>query len=69
MELSRCFPGAKILGIDLSPYFLAVATALQEQRQKVRYVETTSRIQIFSDMFFVHQVQRLQEAWHCNGLM
>lgn len=35
LELSRCFPGATILGLDLSPHFLAVATALQQQRTKV----------------------------------
>ena len=35
LELSRCFPEADILGIDLSPYFLAVANVLQQQRCQV----------------------------------
>lgn len=36
LELSETFHEANILGIDLSPQFLAVAVALQEARQKVR---------------------------------
>ena len=35
LELSKTFPDAQILGIDLSPFFLAVAIALQEARRKV----------------------------------
>ena len=37
LELSRCFPEAEIIGLDLSPYFLAIAKALQDQRYKVQY--------------------------------
>lgn len=33
LELQHTFPEADILGLDLSPYFLAVAKVLQRQRQ------------------------------------
>ena len=35
LELQRSFPEARIVGVDLSPHFLAVARVLQRQRQKV----------------------------------
>lgn len=34
LELQRTFPDAHILGLDLSPYFLAVARVLQRQRRE-----------------------------------
>jgi SAM-dependent methyltransferase len=33
LELRRGFPGAKLVGVDLSPYFLAVARHLQRLRE------------------------------------
>ena len=42
LELGRCYPEAKILGLDLSPYFLAVAKALQQQRSKVPLTSCTA---------------------------
>ena len=33
LELQRAFPGARIVALDLSPHFLAVARHLQRQRQ------------------------------------
>ena len=36
-ELKSSFPGAKVMGLDLSPHFLAVGKALQRNVPKVCY--------------------------------
>jgi trans-aconitate methyltransferase len=33
LELLRSFPGARLVGLDLSPHFLAVARHLQRRRE------------------------------------
>ena len=35
LELQKTFPAAEIVGLDMSPYFLAVAKVLQRQRREV----------------------------------
>lgn len=60
-HVRRAFPGTRIVALDLSPYMIAVARYLEEQRQ------VPSRLPFPSYLAYLLNPEPLNETRHISG--